>query len=132
MGTPRSKTAGSTSWMHQYEVSPKGGGSKYEVRRCRRRTMVLFGVRDHHTRVSIAETPTTREDDALGLEREICQLCGTWQHLSVDLEASQPAEDQMARLAAKIQNEDGLYFTRSATFVSPWALILGLGGETDG
>jgi hypothetical protein len=62
--------------------------------------------------------PTSRQHDTLRLEGKIRQLRGAWQHLSIDLEASQSAENQVARLAAKVQDEDGLYRTRSAIHAS--------------
>lgn len=51
---------------------------------------------------------TSRQDNALGLPGEIGDLGGAREHLSVNTKSSQTAEDQMARLAAKIQHQYGL------------------------
>jgi hypothetical protein len=50
----------------------------------------------------------SRQNDTLRVKGKIRKLRSTWQHLSIDFKASQPAENQVARLAAKVQNEDGL------------------------
>jgi hypothetical protein len=51
---------------------------------------------------------SSRQNDTLRVKGKIRKLRSTWQHLSIDFKASQPAENQVARLAAKVQNEDGL------------------------
>lgn len=51
---------------------------------------------------------TSRQDDALGLEGELSQLGRARQHLGVDIEATQAAQDQVAGLAAKVEHQNGL------------------------
>ena len=51
---------------------------------------------------------TSRQDNTLGLPGEIGEFGGAWEHLSVNVESSQAAENQVAGLAAKVQHQDGL------------------------
>ena len=53
---------------------------------------------------------TSRQDDALGLERQLGQLRRARQHLGVNIEATQTAQDQVAGLAAEVEHQDGLCF----------------------
>lgn len=61
---------------------------------------------------------TSRQHDALRLEGKIRQIRVAWQHLSIDLHASQSAENQVTRLAAKVQDENCLHITLSAIHAS--------------
>lgn len=53
--------------------------------------------------------PTSGEDNPLGLEGQVGQFRRARQHLGVDIEAAQTAQDQVAGLAAKVEHQDGLY-----------------------
>jgi hypothetical protein len=49
-----------------------------------------------------------RENDSLRRKGKVGDLGGAWQHLTVDIELSESARDEMRVLRAKVENQDGI------------------------
>lgn len=98
MGTPRSKTAGSTSIHISKRIAISDEQEPYEEHHHRRQKRDLIFRSDLRANHTSCKLYTSREDYSFGFPCQFSDLCGTRKELSEDAESAKTTQDKMTCL----------------------------------